>query len=109
MFPQSHGNISFVRNKKETRKLKESCLCKGRFLYSCVLLRFGNTLELTRLGAPPSGEHTHSYENLPYNKNCNHCSSYETIGIPPKHVGKTQMFFITFHHISQNSFSDSQR
>jgi hypothetical protein len=27
----------------------------------------------------------------------------------PKHVGKTQMFFITFHHISKNSFGDSQR
>jgi hypothetical protein len=37
---------------------KESCLCKGRFPYECVLLRFGDTLGLMPLGAPPSREHT---------------------------------------------------
>jgi hypothetical protein len=53
---------------KEVRKSKESCLSKGRFLYSCILLlRFGNILEVTTLvGAPSFGECT-SIGNLPYN------------------------------------------
>jgi hypothetical protein len=42
----SHGNISFPQNVKEVRKSKESCLLQGRFLYLCILLRFGNTLAL---------------------------------------------------------------
>ncbi len=46
MFPCSHGNISFPQNGKEVMKLKKSCLLKGRFLYLCILLRFGNTLAL---------------------------------------------------------------
>jgi len=46
MFPCSHGNISFPQNGKEVRKSKESCLLKARFLYLCILLRFGNTLAL---------------------------------------------------------------
>jgi hypothetical protein len=58
MFPCSHGNISFLQNGKEVRKLKESCLHTGRFPYLCVLLRFGNTLRLTPLGDPPSWERT---------------------------------------------------
>jgi hypothetical protein len=33
---------------------------RGRFLCSCVLLRFGNTLMLTSLSDPPSEEHTHT-------------------------------------------------
>jgi hypothetical protein len=41
-----------------TRKLKGSCLCKGRFQYLCILLRFGNTLELMALGGPHSGKCT---------------------------------------------------
>jgi hypothetical protein len=45
MFPPSNGNISFVWNGKEARKYKASSLLKGRFLYLCILLRFGNTLE----------------------------------------------------------------
>ncbi len=57
----SHGNISFLRNRKQVRKSTESCLCKGRFSYFCVLLRFGNTLRLTPSTAPPSGrECTHT-------------------------------------------------
>jgi hypothetical protein len=31
---------------------------EGRFQYLCILLRFGNTLRLTHLGAPHSGECT---------------------------------------------------
>jgi hypothetical protein len=46
MFPCSHWNISFPQNWKEVRKSKESCLHKGRFLYLCIILRFGNTLAL---------------------------------------------------------------
>ncbi len=46
MFPCSHGNICCPQNGKEVRKSKESCLVKGRFLYLCILLRFGNTLAL---------------------------------------------------------------
>ncbi len=46
MVPFSYENISFSRNEKEARKEKESCLCKGRFQYSCILLRFENTLRL---------------------------------------------------------------
>jgi len=59
MFPCSHGNISFLQNEKEARKLKESCFCKGRFQYLCILLRFGNTLGLRALSAAPLGDHTH--------------------------------------------------
>ncbi len=59
---------SHVCMEKEVRKSKESCLSKGRFLYSCILLlRFGNILEVTTLvGAPSFGECT-SIVNLPYN------------------------------------------
>jgi len=59
MFPCSHGNISFLRNEKEGRKSKESCLHKGRFLYVSVPLRFPNSLKLTASSAPPSEESTH--------------------------------------------------
>ncbi len=55
MFPRSHGNGSFLRIGKEARKFKRVFVCvMGRFLYSCVLLRFGNTLRFMPLGAPPS-------------------------------------------------------
>jgi len=54
----SHLPMEIFLFKKESRKLKESCLRKGRFLYSCVLLRYRNTIRLTPLSAPPSGEHT---------------------------------------------------
>jgi hypothetical protein len=54
-----NGNISFLRNGKEARKSKESPLCKGRFLNSCILLRFGKTLGLMLSSAFPSGEHAH--------------------------------------------------
>jgi hypothetical protein len=45
----------------ETRKkqgIKRELFMKGRFMYLCLLLRFGNTLGLTPLGAPPSRECT---------------------------------------------------
>jgi len=45
----------FLFNKmgKKQGNKKESCLCKGRFPYSCILLRFGNTLwRLMPSGAP---------------------------------------------------------
>jgi hypothetical protein len=67
MFPRSHGNISFPQHGKDLKKSKESYLLKGRFLYLCILLRFGNTFGLTTLGAPPSGERTGT-ENLLYNQ-----------------------------------------
>ncbi len=52
---------SHVPMEKEARKSKESYLHKGRFLlYSCILLRFGNSL------SRPSLRRTHSYGNLPY-------------------------------------------
>jgi hypothetical protein len=54
-------------------------------LFMCVLLRFGNTL-------------VHSYENLPYNKNCNHSSSYETIGIVLNLLEKLKCF--SWHSIT---------
>jgi hypothetical protein len=70
MFPHSQGNISFQQSRIEARKSRESCLHKGSFLYSCVLLWFRNTLvpspevqehpgahSGTLSGAPPSGEH----------------------------------------------------
>jgi hypothetical protein len=53
---------SFLQNGKEVKKSQESYLCKGRFPYECVLLRFGNTLGL----GCPSLRRTHSYGNLPY-------------------------------------------
>jgi len=49
--------------KKEVNK-KESCLRKGRCLYLCVLLRFGNTLGIMPVSGPLSGEHP-PYRNLP--------------------------------------------
>jgi hypothetical protein len=55
MFPCSNGN------EKEGKKLNESCLRKGRFLYSCVLLWLGNTLKLTPLSAPPLGEQRNAW------------------------------------------------
>jgi len=64
MFPCSHGNISFLRNQKEARKLKESCSHKGRFQYLCIHLRFGNTLGLRALGAASLGDHTHTGTSL---------------------------------------------
>ncbi len=54
MFPPSNRNIPFLRNGKLMRKYKATCLLKGRFLYSCVFLSFGNILS----SAPPLGKHT---------------------------------------------------
>ncbi len=48
--------IFYETRKKEVNK-KQSSLRKGRFLYLCVLLRFGNTLGIMPLSAPLSGEH----------------------------------------------------
>jgi hypothetical protein len=48
----------FYKMGKKWGNKKESCLCNGRFPYECVLLRFGDTLGLMPLGAPPSREHT---------------------------------------------------
>jgi hypothetical protein len=63
VFPHSHGNISFLPNEKKQGIIIiiiiiNSCLHKGRFLYSCVLLRFGNTFRLMPSSVPPSGECT---------------------------------------------------
>jgi hypothetical protein len=46
---------------RKKQKKESYNLHKGRFLYSCVLLRFGNTLGC------PSLRRRQSYENLPYN------------------------------------------
>ncbi len=64
MFSRSNANISFLRNRKEVRKSKESCLCKGRFPYLWVLLRFKNTLGLMPSGALPLGQRTHTRTSL---------------------------------------------
>jgi hypothetical protein len=53
VFPCSHGNISFVPIKKEARREE---IKRELFLYSCVLLRFWNTIGLTPSSATPSGE-----------------------------------------------------
>jgi hypothetical protein len=46
--------LFYEMGKKEVRELKESGLSKGKFSYSCVLLRFGNTLwENARVWEPP--------------------------------------------------------
>jgi hypothetical protein len=57
---------------------KRVCSHKGRFEYSCVLLRFGNTLRC------PSLRRMHTYWNLPYNLR----SRYN---IPPPFSGATWM------------------
>jgi len=44
--------------RKKGGKKKENCFHKRRFLNSCVLLRFENTLGLKPSSAPPSREHT---------------------------------------------------
>jgi hypothetical protein len=49
-----------MRKKQRNRK-RVIIYTRGRFLYSCVLLRFGNTLGC------PSLRRRQSYENLPYN------------------------------------------
>jgi hypothetical protein len=66
MFPCSHDLFFSYEKEKEGRKWKESCLSKGRFLYSYVLLRFGNAVGLMLWCAPPSGERM-STETFPYN------------------------------------------
>jgi hypothetical protein len=48
-------------NKKERYFLQKG---RRRFLYSCVLLRFGNNLRLTPSSAPPSREHAHTGTSL---------------------------------------------
>jgi len=59
MFPCSRGNTSFFNETRKKGGNKKSVVNgKGVFQYSCILLRFGNMLELTHLGAPPSGGHT---------------------------------------------------
>jgi len=42
----------FYETGKTGGNKKRVVLHEGRFLYLCLLLRFGNTLELTPLGAP---------------------------------------------------------
>ncbi len=48
----------FYEMRKKGGNKKRVVLCKGRFLYSCVLLKFGNTLDLMPSSAPLSGECT---------------------------------------------------
>jgi hypothetical protein len=51
-FPWKYFFLTKWERSKEMRK--ESCLCKGRFQYSCILLWFGKTLQkLLPWGAPP--------------------------------------------------------
>ncbi len=63
MFPCSHGNISFLWNEKEARKLKKSCLWK-QVLVLMRSPRFENTLERIPSSAPPLREHTHMRTSL---------------------------------------------
>ncbi len=55
--------LFYETRKKEVNK-KQSSLRKGRFLYLCVLLRFGNTLGIMPLSAP-SPRRIQLYRNLP--------------------------------------------
>ncbi len=48
----------FYEMKKKGGNKKRVVLHKGRFLYSCVLLKFGNTFDLMPSSAPPLGECT---------------------------------------------------
>jgi hypothetical protein len=48
----------FYEPEKKQGNKKRVCLLKGGFLYSCILLRFRNTLELRPSGVPPPGECT---------------------------------------------------
>jgi hypothetical protein len=59
-FISSHDpvEIFLVYETEKKQGNKKSCLLKGEFLYSCILLRFGNTLELRPSGVPPPGECT---------------------------------------------------
>jgi hypothetical protein len=66
MFPHSHGNFILFTKRERSKEIKGELFAKGRFQYSCILLRFGNTLEVMPLGAPPCGENA-LYRNLPYN------------------------------------------
>jgi hypothetical protein len=52
----------FYEMRKKGGNKKRVVLHKGRFmfLYSCVLLKFGNTLDLMPSSALPSGECTHT-------------------------------------------------
>ncbi len=66
MFPWGKKKITkWERSKAITKEWKESCLHKWRFLYSCVLVRFGNTLGLMPSSSLPLGER-HSNRNLRY-------------------------------------------
>jgi hypothetical protein len=55
--PQS-DMCEHTQSNNRGKNKKKSCLHKGRFLYSCVLLRFGNTFRLMPSSAPSTGEHT---------------------------------------------------
>jgi hypothetical protein len=45
--------IFFTKWEKKKEIKRKLFLCKERFQYSCILLRFGNTHVLTPLGGPP--------------------------------------------------------
>ncbi len=66
MFPRKY--FFFYETRKKRGNKKSFVNGKGVFQYSCILLRLGNTLELTHLGAPPLGR-THSNWNLPLQQN----------------------------------------
>ncbi len=51
----------FYEMKMKGGNKKRVVLHKGRFLYSCVLLKFGNTFNLMPSSAPPSGECTRTW------------------------------------------------
>jgi hypothetical protein len=57
---------------------KRVVLCRERFQYSCILLRFGNTLGLMPLKCPCL-RRTHSYWNLPYNIMTNPCEKLDAL------------------------------
>jgi hypothetical protein len=50
----------FYEMRKKGGNKKRVVLCKGRFLYSCILVKFGNTLDLMPSSALPLGECTHT-------------------------------------------------
>jgi hypothetical protein len=69
MFPWKYF-LLYEMGKKQGNQ-KRALLHKGRFSYSCVLLRFGNTLVQAHALECPSLRRTCSYGNFPYNKRGN--------------------------------------
>ncbi len=80
MFPHSHGNFILFTKRERSKEIKGELFAKGRFQYSCILLRFGNTLEVMPLGArtlqKPPLEYIYNVQDVNLNSNC--CTRSQT-------------------------------